>query len=83
MKHLILLKVQNNDRYQNGIASIVYKFFDKKEVPLKFIGDHFYVTVIHKGIFLNWNVTSLPYLEMLLISMIKLLFLFFLIDRNV
>ena len=30
IKHLILLKVKNNDRYQNGIASIVYKFFDKK-----------------------------------------------------
>ena len=30
IKHLILLKLQNNDRYQNGIASIVYKFFDKK-----------------------------------------------------
>ena len=25
-----MLKVKNNDRYQNGIASIVYKFFDKK-----------------------------------------------------
>ena len=30
IKHLILLKVQNNDRHQGGIVSIVYKFFDKK-----------------------------------------------------
>ena len=35
IKHLILLKVQNNDRYQNGIASIVYKFFDKKGAARK------------------------------------------------
>ena len=25
-----MLKIQNDDRYQGGIASIVYKFFDKK-----------------------------------------------------
>ena len=25
-----MLKVKNNDRYRNGTASIVYKFFDKK-----------------------------------------------------
>ena len=31
----------------------------------------------------NWNITSSPYLEMLLINIIKLLFLFFLIDRTV
>ena len=37
--------------------------------------------MIHKSISLNWNITSLPYLEMLLISMIKLLF--FLSDRKV
>ena len=30
-----MLKVKNNDRYQNGIASIVYKFFDKKSVAHK------------------------------------------------
>ena len=33
--------------------------------------------------FFNWNITSSSYLEMLLISMIKLFFLFFLSDRNV
>ena len=33
--------------------------------------------------FFNWKITSSPYLEMLLISMIKLLFLFFLGDCNV
>ena len=51
--------------------------------PLKFICDHLYITIINKSIFFNWNVTSSPYLEMLLISMIKLLFLFFLSDGNV
>ena len=33
--------------------------------------------------YFNWNITSSPYLEMLLISMIKLVFLFFLSDYNV
>ena len=33
--------------------------------------------------FFNWNITSSPYLEILLISMIKLLFLIFLSDNNV
>ena len=33
--------------------------------------------------FFNWNITSSPYLEMLLISMTKLLFLIFLNDCNV
>ena len=51
--------------------------------PVKLICDHFYINIIHKSIFFNWKITSSPYLEMLLISMIKLLFLFFLSDRNV
>ena len=51
--------------------------------PLKFICNHFYINIIHKSIFLNCNVTSSSYMEMLLISMIKLLFLFFLSDCNV
>ena len=51
--------------------------------PLKFICDHFYITIIHKSIFFNWNITNSPYLEMLLINILKLLFLFFLIDCNV
>ena len=51
--------------------------------PLKLICDHFHIAVIHKSIFLNSNITSSPYLEMHLISMIKLLFLFFVSDRNV
>ena len=33
--------------------------------------------------FFNWNITSSPYLEMLPINMIKLLFLLFFSDRNV
>ena len=45
--------------------------------PLNFICGHFYITIIHKSIFFNWNIISLPYLKMLLINMIKLLFLFF------
>ena len=44
---------------------------------LKLIWDHCYITIIHKSILFNWNVTSSLYLEMLLINMIKLLSLFF------
>ena len=51
--------------------------------PLKFIWDHFYISINHKCIFFNWKITSSPYLETLLISMIKYLLLFFLSDRNV
>ena len=51
--------------------------------PLKLICDHFYITIIHKSTFFGWNITSSPYLEMILINMIKLLFLFFLINFKV
>ena len=44
--------------------------------PLKFICDHFYISIIHKSILFNRNITSSPYLEMLLINMIKLLLCF-------
>ena len=30
MRHLILLKNSNCNRYQRGLASMVYNFFDKK-----------------------------------------------------
>ena len=36
-----MLKIQNNDRYQGGIASIVYKFFDKKVAAHKGTGTNF------------------------------------------
>ena len=49
---------------------------------LKLTCDHFYITII-EFFFFNWNTTSIPYLEMLLIRMLKLLFLLFLIDRDV
>ena len=51
--------------------------------PLKFIYDNFYITTIHKSIFLTGTSHSLPYLEILLINMIKVLLLFFFIDRSV
>ena len=44
--------------------------------PLKFICDHFYISIIHKSILFNRNITRSPYLEMLLINMIKLLLCF-------
>ena len=31
IKHLILLKIQNNYRYKRGLASVVYTFFEKKK----------------------------------------------------
>ena len=34
IKHLILLKTQKNDGYQCGLASMIYKFFDKKSASL-------------------------------------------------
>ena len=75
---LFLLKVGSVGPIDQQINFILLSVF-----PLKFICDHFYITIIHKSIFFNWNITSSPYLEMLLINVIKLLFLFFLIDRNV
>ena len=44
--------------------------------PLKFICNHLYITIVHKSIFFNWNITGTHYLEMLLINMIKLLLSF-------
>ena len=32
MKHLILLKLLNMMKYQRGLASMVYEFFDKKNL---------------------------------------------------
>ena len=46
-------------------------------LPELFTWDHIYVSIMHKSIFFNWNITSSPYLEMLLINMTKLLFFFF------
>ena len=51
--------------------------------PLKFDRDTFYISIIKKSIIFNWNITSSPYLEMVLINMIKLLSLCFLSCRNV
>ena len=36
-----MLKVQNNDRHQGGIVSIVYKFFDKTIAAHKGTGTNF------------------------------------------
>ena len=53
---------------------------------LKYFHENFFaITFIWPSftIFFNWNITSSPYLKILWISMIKLLFLFFLSDRIV
>ena len=75
---LFLLKV-----WSAGPVVQQINFVLPKLSPWKFIWDHFSTTIISKSIFFNWNITSSPYLEMLLINMIKLLFLIFLSDRNV
>ena len=49
----------------------------------KIICHHFYITIIHKSSFFNCNIIGSPYVEILLINMTKLLFLFFLRDCNV
>ena len=36
-----MLKVQNNDRHEGGIVSIIYKFFDKKVGAYKGTGTNF------------------------------------------
>ena len=54
-----------------------FKYFHWNLFAITFISPH------SQEYFFNWNITSSPYLEMLLISLIKLLFLFFLSDRNV
>ena len=54
-----------------------YKYFQ-----FKFNCDHLYITIIHKSIFFNWNINGSPYVQMPLISMMKLLFLLFLSDHN-
>ena len=59
-----------------------FNFVLSKVFPLNFIYNHFYITIIHKSIFFNWDISSLAYLGMLLISMMKSLFSFFLSDRN-
>ena len=59
-----------------------FNFVLSKVFPLKSIYNHFYITIIHKSIFFNWDIPSLPYLGRLLISMMKSLFSFFLSDRN-
>ena len=75
---LFLLKVGSVGPVNQQINFVLPEVF-----PLKFICNHFYITIIHKRTFFNWNITSSPYLEMPLINVIKLLFLFFLIDCNV
>ena len=75
---LFLLKVGSVgpiDRQSNFVLTQIF--------PLKLVCDHFYITIIHKSTFFDWNITSSPYLEMILINMIKLLFLFFLINFKV
>ena len=67
------LDIQRSDHF-NFVLSEVF--------PLKFIYNHFYISIIHKSVFFNWDIPSLPYLGMLLISMMKSLFSFFLSDRN-
>ena len=32
IKHLVLLKIKKNDEYQRGLASMLFRFFDKRSV---------------------------------------------------
>ena len=57
--------------------STLAKYFHQNLFAITFISPSF-----NKSILFNWNISYSPYLEMLLVSMIKLLFLFFLSDRN-
>ena len=75
---LLLLKVGLVIPVEQQINFVLPQVF-----PLKFIWDHFYIIIIHKIIFFNWNITSSPYLEMLKVKVIKLLFLFLLGDCNI
>ena len=75
---LLLLKVGLVIPVEQQINFVLPQVF-----PLKFIWDHFYIIIIHKIFFFNWNITSSPYLEMLKVKVIKLLFLFLLGDCNI
>ena len=50
IKHLILIKIKKYDRYQKILASMVYKFFDKKllAVVFKNISNKEFSEVLHK-----------------------------------
>ena len=58
IKHLILLKIQNMIGYQCGLASMVYKFFDKKtsggRVKNEIISDKKINEELHKLIIRNF-----------------------------
>ena len=65
---------------------VTYKDMIKLALPclfsMKIYLRSFYITIIHKCIFYNWNITNSPYLQVHLIIAIKSL-LIFLGDRNV
>ena len=65
---------------------VTYKDMIKLDLPclfsMKIYLRSFYITIIHKCIFYNWNITNSPYLQVHLIIVIKSL-LIFLGDRNV
>ena len=59
IKHLSLLKTQNFDGYQCGIASMVYKFFDKKTsgsgIKNENMSDQQLAEELHKPIIRKFN----------------------------
>ena len=71
------LKKGRSDPHFNKLTLFCLKYFHK---------NLFAITIISQSytrVFFTWNITSSPYLEMLLINLIKLLFLLFFLDRNV
>ena len=52
IKHLILIKIKKYDGYQKSLASMVYKFFDKKllAVVFKNISNKEFSEVFHKSV---------------------------------
>ena len=52
IKHLILIKIKKYDGYQKSLASMVYKFFDKKllAVVFKNISNKEFSEVWHKSV---------------------------------
>ena len=52
IKHLILTKIKKYDGYQKSLASMVYKFFDKKllAVVFKNISNKEFSEVLHKSV---------------------------------
>ena len=92
-KDLLCLFLQRSSKFCvasrcNGLGIYIKKTWSNQlcfalSIPIKI----YFRPLLHhhhsQEYFFKWNITISPYLEMLLISMIKLLFSFFISDRNV